>query len=66
LQAPGTPLPDPSARLDEVEEAAGFAVFAVIAVAIGRVETLRLDGHGQIRARFEWPDGVLRAAWLAP
>jgi len=66
-QTPGSELADPSpAAFSEVPEAAGFAVFAVVAVAVERLETLTLHAHGQYRARFDWPQGEPVGRWLVP
>jgi hypothetical protein len=35
-------------------------------VTIARIETLRLDAHGQQRARFDFDGDVTAAAWLVP
>lgn len=66
-QTPGSALPEPSPRqFGEVPEAAGFAFFSAIWITLTRVETLRLTEHGQVRARFDWAQDRLSAAWLVP
>jgi pyridoxamine 5'-phosphate oxidase len=66
-QSPGTPLADPSPlHYDEYPEAMGFAAFAVLAVAFNRLESLRLSGQGQLRARFDWSGDGRSSAWLVP
>lgn len=66
-QTPGSVVPGPDAiHTGEVAEADAFANFAAIDVVIARLESLRLAGHGQIRARFDWADGALSQAWLVP
>lgn len=55
-----------SVRPGAIGEAAGFGAFTVIAVRFDTVETLRLAGHAQIRARFTWRDDRLDAHWLVP
>ena len=67
-QLPGTPLAEPlpeqfSQNPDEI----AFKAFAVIAVVIDRIETLRLTDRGHIRARFEWlGNQPATATWLVP
>ena len=66
-QPSGTPVSDPSPnQYGELPEPAGFAAFGVVEIAYRRIETLRLTGHGQIRARFDWSGDTLSAAWLTP
>jgi hypothetical protein len=66
-QEPGTTVADPSAvSFDDATDTAGFETFVVVEVAYHRLETLRLADHGQIRARFDWTEGGLAAAWLVP
>ncbi len=64
-QPSGSSLPAPLAgRDDEGTEAQGFANFAVIAIAFQRLETLLLADEGHIRARFDFANGNMSAAWL--
>ncbi len=74
-QAPGTPadaatsgFPEEFARrLPTKEESeAAFENFAVVEVAIERIEWLYLNPDGHRRAVFTWPGGTLKAGWVVP
>jgi hypothetical protein len=73
--APGTPAPAPTGgfpamfedRLPSAEESeTAFENFAVIAVAVERLEWLYLNPAGHRRAVFTWPGGTRKAGWVVP
>lgn len=73
--APGTPADGPTpgfpeayvGRLPTAEESEpAFKNFAVIEIAVERLEWLYLNPDGHRRAMFTWPGGTLKAGWVVP
>jgi pyridoxamine 5'-phosphate oxidase len=67
---PGTPLEDPASVSPEpansAEPYAGREHFAVIRMAVTRVDWLYLAARGHRRALFEWEGTAWRGGWLVP
>ena len=75
LQAPGTPIDQPSSGLPDfllnkiptlLETEMGRKHFMAIKVQIDSIDWLMLRVTGNRRARFEWVEGRLRTTWIVP
>lgn len=74
-QPPGTPIDRPSSGIPDIlvksaatllSSESGRDNFMAIACRIDSIDWLKLSPLGNRRARFEWDDNDLKAAWLIP
>ncbi|WP_342239969.1 pyridoxamine 5'-phosphate oxidase family protein [Inquilinus sp. OTU3971] len=64
---PGTPIADPALPSPATDGSeAGRENFAVIVLAVDRIDWVRLDPGADRRALFDWTGGTLKASWLIP
>lgn len=66
---PGTVIENPVTSPPPIVpdgQTVGFENFVIADVVVTAIEWLYLGHQGHRRARFDWPEGQLQAAWLAP
>lgn len=66
VPAPGTLLDDPADGDAAEDETFGRGNFTPVEVRVTRLDLLYLHVAGHRRAVFDWTDGAVAAAWIAP
>jgi hypothetical protein len=66
MPGPGCVIGDPAEARPALDDAAAFAVFAVLRFSIKQLEYLLIRESLHRRARFTWDSDTLTPIWLAP